>query len=843
MKIVIDLQGAQSHSRFRGIGRYSLALAIALVKNKGEHEIIIALNGMLPESIPSIRKAFHTLLPKENIKVWQGCAPTHYSDAKNKHRITSNTLIYESFLASLSPDIVLIMSAIEGYTDNSITLSTKSYPLPYAVIFYDAIPYIQAEQYIKPLGKRFEKYYYEKIEIIKNATLLFGISQSSCNEAIEVLNIPKEKLVNIYAAVSDYFKPLSYTEEERIKILTSLDIDKKFILYSGATDERKNHLRLIKAFSLLPQKYQKEYQLVIAGGMSDENKYRLESYVKQYNLNTKQVIFTNRVSDTELRNLYNLCHLYVFPSYHEGFGLPALEAMQCGAATIGANTTSVPEVIGREDALFDPFDEDAIAQKIEEVLSNEILREDLKQHSLTQATKFSWDKSAKKVIAGLKQWHTKNKQQYLKFDTNDTKNLIEDIAPIPNSEDDLLYISEAIAFNHPKKNEKQLLIDISELVQHDAKSGIQRVVRNILKELYAHPPQGYTPRAVYANTNTIGYKYANHFMSSFLNQKDNTAIIDQNINIQANDIFLGLDMSPNVHIYQKYYLKKLQNVGVHIHFIVYDLLLIHHPQWWPHGVAKNFKKWLHTVIAVSDNICSISQDVQKDILSYIETHHEDTNIIPTVKYFYLGADIDNSLSKRGVDENSKQVLNTLSQTPSFLMVGTLEPRKGHKQTLEAFEILWKQGTNANLVIVGKMGWLAEDLVEKITSHPELNKRLFWLEGISDAYLEEIYHASTCLLATSEGEGFGLPLIEAAQKGLPIIARDIPIFKEVAQTYAYYFPNTDDAQILSQSIAEWLKLYKENKHPKSTHMPWLTWKESTMQLLECILPTKGKIYAQ
>jgi glycosyltransferase involved in cell wall biosynthesis len=87
---------------------------------------------------------------------------------------------------------------------------------------------------------------------------------------------------------------------------------------------------------------------------------------------------------------------------------------------------------------------------------------------------------------------------------------------------------------------------------------------------------------------------------------------------------------------------------------------------------------------------------------------------------------------------------------------------------------------------------------------------------------------------SEGEGFGLPLIEAAKHKLPIIARDIPVYKEVASQYAYYFTNDTDPQTLAKSIEEWLNLYKENKHPKSDGMQYLTWKENVKRLLEVIL---------
>jgi len=167
------------------------------------------------------------------------------------------------------------------------------------------------------------------------------------------------------------------------------------------------------------------------------------------------------------------------------------------------------------------------------------------------------------------------------------------------------------------------------------------------------------------------------------------------------------------------------------------------------------------------------------------------------------------------------------------MVGTLEPRKGHVQVLEAFEQLWQAGHGVNLVIVGKQGWGVESFVERLCAHPELNKRLFWLEGISDEYLEKVYAASTCLIAASYGEGFGLPLIEAAQHKLPTIARDIPVFREVAGEHAYYFDGkSPDA--LAQSIKAWLTLHGADLHPKSNDMPWLTWKQSARQLFENIV---------
>ena len=168
------------------------------------------------------------------------------------------------------------------------------------------------------------------------------------------------------------------------------------------------------------------------------------------------------------------------------------------------------------------------------------------------------------------------------------------------------------------------------------------------------------------------------------------------------------------------------------------------------------------------------------------------------------------------------------------MVGTIEPRKGHFQTVKAFDMLWQKDYDVVLVIVGKQGWMVESTIKLINNHPKLNNRLFWLYDVSDEYLEKIYEASSCFIMASEGEGFGLPLIEAAKHKLPIIARDIPVYKEVASQHAYYFTNDTNPQTLAKAIEEWYNLYKENKHPKSEGMRYLTWEENVKRLLEAIL---------
>jgi glycosyltransferase involved in cell wall biosynthesis len=179
------------------------------------------------------------------------------------------------------------------------------------------------------------------------------------------------------------------------------------------------------------------------------------------------------------------------------------------------------------------------------------------------------------------------------------------------------------------------------------------------------------------------------------------------------------------------------------------------------------------------------------------------------------------------------MLERLYELPSFLMVGTLEPRKGHAQALEAFEQLWAQGENVALVVVGLPGWMTDVLQRRIRHHDELGKRLFWFMQASDALVEKLYATCTVLLASSQGEGFGLPLVEAARHGLPVLARDMPIFREVAGTHATYFSGLDAASLAS-AVREWLAAQQRGDTPAVAGMPAVTWSESAAQLVHLML---------
>jgi glycosyltransferase involved in cell wall biosynthesis len=412
--------------------------------------------------------------------------------------------------------------------------------------------------------------------------------------------------------------------------------------------------------------------------------------------------------------------------------------------------------------------------------------------------------------------------------------LIDSVASLKTSlpADDLLRLATALANNYPPQpRHKQLFLDISELVQCDVRSGMQSVVRALLKEILIKQPYGWTIVPVYASADTLGYRHARRFISRLLGIYEEWAE-DDLVDAWPGDIFLGLDLRTVIGLAQKDYLLGWQRRGVKVFFVVYDLLPILFPQYFLEGTQTLFEHWLENVINFDGAIC-ISRALADEMEAWYRNrgHHHQRRF--KISWFQLGSDVKNSTSTLGFPDDAGPTLEELVRRPTFLMVGTIEPRKGYDQTFEAFEQLWREYVDVNLVIVGKQGWKMESLVEKLRNHSESGKRLFWLEGISDEYLKKVYAASTCLIAASEGEGFGLPLIEAAQHKLPIIARDIPVFREVAEEHAFYFKSIEP-QALTDTVQQWLELNMQGKVPRSDDMSRLTWEQSAEQLIKTVL---------
>jgi len=402
MKILIDLQSCQSGSRFGGIGRYSLALAKAMMRNGPSHDFYVLLNKALPFE-NEVRAELVDLVSQRKIvaiDLPSGIAENKTALVDQVGLTRMAELIREKFIADFCPDFLHVTSLIEGLGDDVVTSVGLLFPASRtAVTLYDLIPLVESGKYLT--NHVLKNHFFRKIDYMRDAGVLFAISNYSKMEGSDVGGFDSRKIINISSAVDAKFKPREISEIQAHLIKNRFNIRERFIIYVASFDSRKNQEGLIRAFALIPPDIRRQYQVVIVGKGWDGIYNRLREVGRDVGLSHDAVLFLGHVADDDLIDLYNLSTLFVFPSFREGFGLPVLEAMSCGVPAIGSNTTSVPEVLGRSDATFDPQDINSIAAKLEQALGDRLFYESLKNHTHKYSKNFSWEISAKRAIQSM----------------------------------------------------------------------------------------------------------------------------------------------------------------------------------------------------------------------------------------------------------------------------------------------------------------------------------------------------------------------------------------------------------------------------------------------------------
>ncbi len=347
----------------------------------------------------------------------------------------------------------------------------------------------------------------------------------------------------------------------------------------------------------------------------------------------------------------------------------------------------------------------------------------------------------------------------------------------------------------------RVLIDVTDTARRNQGTGIQRVVTEIAREALA---LGEGLPVILENGRLRGY---------FQHPE-----LPDAVEIGEGDVLLLLDASWNYLDGAVWLMAEAARKRAAAVACVYDVIPLLYPEAFSPDVAGAFRRWFDTVARRSDAVVAISRTVAEETQALLAREPG----APGVGWFRLGGDF------RPAEEApvSARVMEICAEpAPFFLSVGTLEPRKGYTIALDAFETLWALGVDARYVIVGKVGWKARALRRRILTHAEFGRRLIWLENADDAELEALYCNARAVVAASFAEGFGLPIVEALQRGAAVVASDIPVFREVAGDGAHYFRLLD-----AEDLARALRAALAGAAAPGAAPVAVSWRQSARQLL-------------
>lgn len=745
MRVLIDLQGAQTESRFRGIGRYSISLAQAMARNAGDHEVWVAVNGAFPDGIGDIHAALEGLVPAQRICQFNTFRDVGWPNAANGWRRNASERMWEAFLDGVQPDFVHVSSLFEGAQGGAINSVGKlpGYQAATSITLYDLIPLLNPKAYLASDWVR--AWYMDKVESLKRADLLLSISQHAREEVLQALDIDPARVVNMSSAISPHFKPMPIGEMERAMLRERFDIQGRYVMYSGAMEPRKNVEGLLKAFAMLGEDLLRNTQLVIAGKVSTHDRIKFEGLASQLGI-ANRIAFTDFITDNELIALYSGSAVYVFPSLHEGFGLPALEAMACGAPTIGSGTTSIPEVIGRQDALFDPSDPTAIARSIRRVLEDEAFAAELREHAQRQAVRFSWDNTARTALAAMESVAANRPSRQHIWPAAGVAlqatygSLIQVLggmdAGVEPSEHDLqaaaVLIGSGMAANEGLARAGELPASLRWRVEGPFDSSYSlALVNRCLADALAQR----------------GHQVGLHSTEGPGDFEPSTKFLAANPRIaELHHAVIALAPAQADVTSRLLYPPRVADVASRIN-------VLHAYAWEESGFPQ---PWVDDFNDALQGISCLSEHVRKIMV--------DNGVATPLGVCWSG-----------VDHWDRVIADPSYPVPGkgfrFLHVSSCFPRKGVDAMLEAYGKAFNRNDDVSLIIKTFANphnkvhhWLHEARRQNPT-YPEVHI----IEGdISDAQLKHLYASCHALLAPSRAEGFGLPLAEAMLMGLPVV---------------------------------------------------------------------------
>ena len=780
MRLLMDLFPCQTTSRLRGIGRYAFFLAQAMAKESKSHEFRIAANAVYPESIEMISQKFRNRLPQGYLSVYSHPERKAFWN-EQVFEVVSSSVIHRAYQA-VAPNAILYSSPFEGLFENGIVAHpNKSLPGGLRVaLLYDFIPYYFPEDYFNR-ASNYKSWYLKRLGLLHKFDLLLSISESTRRDAIKILGISPDRVVNISGAAETIFTPKELSSSEKLAITKRFNITHPFVFCVSNTDFRKNFEGMLSAYARLPREIRKQHQLVVNHVKNEEKILR---QIRKLGLDRKEIIITGHVNEEELVDLYNLCKLFVFPSLYEGLGLPIIEAMACGAPVIAANNSSQIEVVGRSDLLVDAKNPDAMASAMDHILSDETFRQDVINYSLQRVQNFSWEKTACRAWEAIEGAESKqNDVQKSVAVSALPKYRIAFLSPFPPQQSGIAYYSAELLPFLSRHFEIDLFVEFGD-----------EITDPFLTSSFS----------VYPHTELANRR---HLYESIVYQFGNSPFHSYMLKLLAE--------FPGVVVLHDFFLSNLPfdleflkgEPGTFVHKIFTSHGLKGALQYVQFGHEMARKEWpINREILTQATSVIVHSPLHKELLKrfYGTSWQPNLQVIPQLRKLP-------SLSTAGDRIKTRNTLGISTQEFLVTCFGWIAPTKMNHEVIEAFAIARKElGSPVRLIFVGQVdaGVYGHELKQKIN---ELGlDDAVSIVGFVDTERYEAYltvaDATIQLRTDSRGET-SRAVLDCLAYGLPVIMNDHATFNDYENDIVVKIKEQPSVKDISDAV---VFLYQEDQ---------------------------------
>ena len=383
MKIAVD---ATCWNNRRGFGRFTRELVAAMAAARGDRELALLVDAQTASA------GFPAGVEVCTVQVSE--APIEAASAESSRSVI-DLWRFRQAVVRLEPDVIFFPAVYSFFPVPS--------DMPTLVTIHDVIAETHPDQIFASTTARW--LWNQKVRAaLRSSKKIATVSQNARLRIAKAFGRNSDEIAVIGEGVDERFQRQDKSKQASAREQFGIEADESILLYVGGISPHKNLAALIRSLRMLADRGTADWRLVLAGEVARDSFYsahkEVRSTIRDCGLE-ERVVFTGYVDDQTLASLYSAARMLVLPSLDEGFGLPAAEAMACGAPVAASNAGALPEVVGGAGVLFDPLDENAMAAAIERLLNDDELHADCSRIGVERAKRHRWSTVADKVFAEL----------------------------------------------------------------------------------------------------------------------------------------------------------------------------------------------------------------------------------------------------------------------------------------------------------------------------------------------------------------------------------------------------------------------------------------------------------